>query len=491
MFNSEFLLIESLRFFSYIKSFLFVLPCRIKRVFQTMKNATQNITTRLFQLTCFLFLLWCFLLLVQTDVHSADWPSFLGPEQNGKSQEKIKITPWERNGPNVLWAKEIGTSYGAPTVADGRVYIFARYGDMARLSCLESETGEEVWQYEYPTDYEDMYGYNNGPRCCPVVDEDRVYILGAEGMLHCVSTQTGKRVWKVATFAKFNVVQNFFGVASAPAIEGELLIVLVGGSPPGTPKNIWASNGTPKPNSSGIVAFNKHTGEVVYQIADELASYASPIFATINGRRWGFAFLRGGLVGFEPATGKIDFHYPWRHPRIESVNASCPVVADDLVFISESYGIGSSVIQVRPGGYKVVWKDRANTRNKAMELHWNTAIHHEGYLYGSSGRHAGGADLRCVEFKTGKVMWRQRVNERASLLWANDYFIYLGEYGRLMLLKCTPEKTELISQAVPVDKKGRQLINYPAWAAPVLADGRLYIRGKNRLICFALDSDKY
>ncbi len=456
-----------------------------------MKSATSNITTCLSQLTCFLFLLWCFLLLVQTDVHSADWSGFLGPDQNSKSQEKINITPWERNGPNVLWTKEIGTSYGAPSVADGRVYIFARHDDMARLSCLESETGNEVWRYEYPTDYEDMYGYNNGPRCCPVVDGNRVYIYGAEGELHCVSTQTGKRVWKVDTFAKFNVVQNFFGVASAPAVEGELLIVLVGGSPPGTQKNIWASNGKPKPNNSGIVAFNKHTGEVVYRIADELASYASPIFATINGRRWGFAFLRGGLVGFEPATGKIDFHYPWRHRRIESVNASCPVVADDLVFISESYGIGSSVIQVRPGGYKVVWKDRTKSRNKAMELHWNTAIHHEGYLYGSSGRHAGGAELRCVEFKTGKVMWRHRVNERASLLWVNDYFIYLGEYGRLMLLKCTPEKTELISQAVPVDKNGRQLINYPAWAAPVLVDGRLYIRGKNRLICFALDSDKY
>ena len=454
-----------------------------------LNQRTENIFTKLFQSTYFLFLLLCFLLLIGTDVHALDWSGFLGPEQNSKSQEKINITPWQKTGPPVLWTKEIGTSYGAPTIANGRVYIFARHRDMARLTCLESDTGDELWQYEYPTDYEDMYGYNNGPRCCPVVDRDRVYIFGAEGELHCVSAQNGKRLWEVDTVAKFNVVQNFFGVASAPAVEGELLIVQIGGSPPGTPKDIWASNGKPKPNSSGIVAFNKHTGEVVYQIADELASYASPIFATIDGKRWGFAFLREGLVGFEPKTGKIDFHYPWRHPKIESVNASCPVVADDLVFISESYGIGSSVIQVHPGGYKVVWKDRANSRNKAMELHWNTAIHHEGYLYGSSGRHTGGADLRCVELKTGKVMWRQRVNERASLLWVNDYFIYLGEYGRLMLLKCTPQKTELVSQAVPVDKNGRQLINYPAWAAPVLADGRLYIRGKDRLVCFALDSN--
>lgn len=438
----------------------------------------------------FLLLILGFHLLVVGDGHASDWPDFLGPERNGKSQEKINITPWPKTGPPVLWIKEIGTSYGPPTIANGRLYVFARHGDMARLTCLESRTGDELWQFEYPTDYEDMYGYNNGPRCCPIVDADRVYIFGAEGMLHCVSTQTGKRLWKVDTVAKFNVVQNFFGVASVPAIEGELLIVQIGGSPPGTPKNIWASNGKPKPNSSGIVAFNKHTGEVVYQIADELASYASPIFATINGRRWGFAFLRGGLVGFEPATGKIDFHYPWRSSKIESVNASCPVVVGNHVFISESYGIGSSVIQVRPGGYKVVWKDRKNSRNKAMELHWHTAIHHEGYLYGCSGRHAGGAEFRCVEFKTGKVLWRQRVNERASLLWVNDYFIYLGEYGRLMLLKCTPEKAEIISQAALTDEDGKQLINYPAWAAPVLADGRLYIRGKNRLVCFALDSNK-
>ncbi len=372
--------------------------------------------TILFKSVRIFFSIFVLLIVVPLTLCASDWNDFLGPNRNGKSEEKIKITPWEKNGPPVLWSKAIGTSYGTPTIAGGKVFVFARYGDMARLTCLDSNNGNELWFYEYPTDYEDMYGYNNGPRCYPVVDGDRVYIFGAEGELHCVNTIDGKQIWRVDTASRFNVIQNFFGVASAPAVEGELLIVHVGGSPKGTPKDIWESNGNPKPNGSGIVAFNKHTGEVVYQIADELASYASPVFATINGRRWGFSFLRGGLVGFEPKTGNIDFHYPWRSSKIESVNASCPVVAEDLVFISESYGIGSSVIQVRPGDYDVVWKDEPKSRNRAMELHWNTAIHHEGYLYGSSGRHSGGADLRCVELKTGKVMWKQRVNERASLL---------------------------------------------------------------------------
>ena len=423
------------------------------------------------------------------DTFASDWNDFLGPQRNGKSEEKIDIAPWEKTGPPVVWHKQIGTSYGAPTVANGRVFIFARHSDRARLTCLESTTGTEHWRFEYPTDYEDMYGYNNGPRCCPVIDEDRVYIFGADGMLHCIRVSDGKGLWEVDTMAKFHVVQNFFGVASAPAVEGELLIVQIGGSPPGSPKDIWGANGRPDPNGSGIVAFNKHTGEVVYQIADELASYASPVFTTIGDRRWGFAFLRGGLVGFEPRSGAIDFHYPWRHSKIESVNASSPVVADDFVFITESYGIGSSVLKVHPGGYEVVWKDRASRRNKSLELHWNTAIHHEGYLYACSGQRPNGAELRCVELKTGKVTWSQRVDERASLLWVNDYFIYLGEYGRLMLLKCTPEKLEVISQ-IPLlrDEKGRQLVKHPAWAAPVLAEGYLYIRGKDRLICFDLRS---
>ena len=342
----------------------------------------------------------------------------------------------------------------------------------------KATTGKELWRFEYPTDYEDMYGYNNGPRSCPVIDGERVYIFGVQGKLHCLSVSDGTLLWKVDTAARFNVVQNFFGTASTPIVEGDLLIAQIGGSPPGTPKDVWASNGKPPPNGTGIVAFNKHTGEVVYKTTDQLASYASPITATIDGRRWGFMFARDGLVGFEPTTGKLDFYYPWRCARIESVNASSPVVADDLVFISESYEVGSSVLQVYPGGYKVVWKDSPR-REKSMKLHWNTAIHHEGYLYGCSSRHSSGGELRCVEIKTGKVVWAQRVNERASLLWVNDYFIYLGEYGGLMLLKCTPEKMEILSEAVPRDENGRQFIAYPAWSAPALSNGLLYVRGKD------------
>src|SRR5207248_2913058 len=113
----------------------------------------------------------------------------------------------------------LGTGYGMPSISLGRLFQFDRVGNQSRLSCLKSETGEFLWKSEYPTDYEDYFGYNNGPRCCPVVDGDRVYTYGAEGMLHCVHAVDGKKIWEVDTRAKFGVVQNFFGVASVPVVE--------------------------------------------------------------------------------------------------------------------------------------------------------------------------------------------------------------------------------------------------------------------------------
>ena len=243
-------------------------------------------------------------------------------------------------------------------------------------------------------------------------------------------------------------------------------------------------------NGAGIVAFDKRTGAVKYQITNELASYSSPTLATINGRRWCFVFARGGLVGFNPADGKVDFEYPWRAKDLYSVNASTPVVTGDTVFISESYEVGSSLLRVRPGAFDVVWKDPAGERDKAMRLHWNTPIVVDGYLYGSSGRHTEPAELRCVELATGKVKWSQDGLGRCSLLYADGHFISLGENGRLQLLRVNPEKFDVAAECVPKDptapagSETPELLQYPAWAAPVLSHGLLYVRGKDRLACF-------
>jgi outer membrane protein assembly factor BamB len=421
----------------------------------------------------------------------SDWPAFLGPFRNSTSPEKGILTPWAAEGLRIVWQKETGSGYGMPGISQGRLFLFDRVRNLARLRCLKSDTGESLWTFEYLTDYQDYYGYNTGPRCCPVVDGDRVYTYGAEGMLHCVSVTDGKLVWKVDTKAQFGVVQNFFGVGSAPAIEGNLLIAQVGGSPLGSSEFPTLDQ---KGNGSGIVAFDKLTGAVLYQITDELASYASPVLATINGRRWCFVFARGGLVGFDPATGKVDFHFPWRARTLESVNAANPIVVGDQVFISETYGPGSALLRVKPGGYEVVWSDADKGRRKSMQCHWNTPIYHDGYLYGCSGRHTNNAELRCIEFATGKVTWSQPGLSRTSLLMADGHFVCQAEDGQLLLLKVNPQRYEEISTLpAPNGRPARQSdrakispVEYPCWAAPILSHGLLYLRGNDRLVCLEL-----
>lgn len=433
---------------------------------------------------------------LRTRKDGSDWPNFLGPTGDSKSTERGILTKWPQAGPPIVWHQRTGVGYGMPAISRGRLFQIARFGDQARLSCQKSETGEPLWKFEYTTDYEDLYNYDNGPRCSPVVDGDRVYTFGAEGMLHCIRIADGKSLWKVDTKQKFGVVQNFFGVGSTPVIEKDLLIVHVGGSPREDQEIPPGQLDRVQGNGSGVVAFDKYTGDVKYKLSDELASYAGPSLATIDGRRWCFVFARGGLLGFNPADGKQDFHYPWRAQILESVNASNPVIVNDLVFISETYGPGSSLLRVRPGGYDVVWSDLKRRRDKAMQTHWNTPVHHEGHLYGSSGRHENEAELRCIELKTGKVMWSQPDLGRTSLLYVDGHFVVLAESGELYLIKATPEKFSLVASAVlqgenkddflPPDAGPSRLILPPAWAAPILSHGLLYVRGKGRLVCVEL-----
>ncbi|MEX0937762.1 MAG: PQQ-binding-like beta-propeller repeat protein [Pirellulales bacterium] len=411
-----------------------------------------------------------------------DWPDFLGPGRDSKSPETGILTEWPPEGPPLVWKRTLGVGYATCSISRGRLLMFERFGDQARLTCMRSETGEEIWRFEYPTQFEDLLGYNNGPRCAPTIDGNRVYIYGPEGMLHCVRLVDGEMLWRLDTAERYHVVQNFFGVGSSPLIEGERLILQVGGSPPGSPP---IYSGRVQGADSGIIALNKYDGSEVYRLTDELASYASPVAATIGGQRWCFSLLRGGLVGFEPTEGKLRFHFPWRAESLESVNAATPVVFDDRVFISETYGPGSAMLKVKPSGYDVVWSDEERRRDKAMQAHWNTPIHHKGYIYGSSGRHTANAELRCIDAADGSIKWSQPGLTRCTLLYVDGHFVCLGEYGELRLIRASPEKYEEVAQA-ELESDGQPLLRYPAWAAPVLSHGLLYLRGDSHLVCLEL-----
>ena len=269
-------------------------------------------------------------------------------------------------------------------------------------------------------------------------------------------------------------MQNFFGVGSTPIVFGDLLIAMVGGSPKDSP---GVRSGEVQPNGTAIVAFDKATGKVRYKVGDDLASYASPMIEKIGERWWGFVFARNHLIGFEPESGKIDFKFPWRAKKLESVNAANPVVVGDRVFITEGYGPGSALLRVKPGGYELLRKDPR--RDQSMLSHWATPIHRDGVLYGCSGQNEGNARLRAIDFDSGKVLWEQPGMGRTSFTLVDDHLIVLAERGELLAVRATGEGYQEVS-------KSDRLVAFPAWNAPVVSDGKLWIRGKKKLKCFDL-----
>ena len=311
------------------------------------------------------------------------------------------------------------------------------------VECLHAETGATKWQFRYPTDFEDRYGYNDGPRSSPVIDAPRAYTMGAQGQLHCLDLESGRALWKRDLEKEYRVPQDFFGRASTPLIEGPHLIVTVGA-----------------PGGPCVVGFDKLTGREVWRAGTEWgASYASPVPAVIHGRRRVLVFAggesqppAGGLMSIDPSNGRVDFSFPWRSRAYESVNASCPVVFDNQVFVSASYRAGSALVEVRPDfTHKLKWT------TQGFGLHFNTAIYRNGYLYGFDGRNEPDASLACVDVSNGNVVWRatpewletteangQRQRRlvgtyRGSLLAVDGQFLCLGELGHLLWMDLTPK----------------------------------------------------
>ena len=424
-----------------------------------------------------------------------DWPRFLGPRGDGVSSETGLLEKWPAKGPPLLWEKQVGAGYSAPSVRGSRLVLHHRVGDEEIVECFDATSGQPNWRYGYSSHYVDPYGYNNGPRATPLLTEDRCYTFGAEGKLLCLD-RDGKLIWQRDTSAEWNVPAPFFGVGSSPIFEGNRLMVMVGGQTnsgvvafdAATGKTVWESVG--QRNWEGV-PMSGWPGErkVTWQAWEKQASYSTPVAATIHGRRHVLCLMRQGLVSLNPTNGEVNFSFWFRSHANDSVNAMNPVVLDDLVLISGAYyKVGSVLLRVKPDGRGVeeVW------RGTVLEIHWATPILHEGYLYAFSGRNEPDAHFRCVEWKSGKLMWdrdeswpahsteQPPVYGRGSIILADGKLIALGEGGLLGLFRLNPRRDEEICRwQVPS-------LHYPCWAAPVLSRKKLYLRGEKRLLCFDL-----
>ena len=423
---------------------------------------------------------------------TSDWPSFLGPTHNMFSPETKLAHEFPKEGLPLVWEMKKGEGFAAPAILGERLILFHRVGEKEVVDCLHPADGRRYWQYSYPSSYRDRYGFNPGPRASPAIGDGRVFTHGAEGKLHCVDLLTGQPLWSRDLLTEFGVAQNFFGVGSAPLVEGDKVIINLGA-----------------PGGPCVAAFDTRTGRMVWGAGKKWGpSYASPIPATIHGKRRVLVFAggeskppTGGLLCIDPANGHVDFEFPWRGDRYESVNATSPVVIGHDVFVGECYGAGGVLVRVlADGSAKQAWT------NPTFGPHFMTAIPLGQHLYGVHGHGPQDADLVCVELATGKEVWRhqplwketvagrrgpQEMNVgtfRSSLLQVDGGTLCQGEYGHLLWLDLSPQGCRELARTW-------MFAATESWTPPVLSRGLIYVcqnskgafrEEPTRLLCFDL-----
>jgi outer membrane protein assembly factor BamB len=386
---------------------------------------------------------------------AADWPQYLGPDRNGTYPGPPLLESWGASGPKVVWKKQIGQGFAGPAVVQGRVILFHRVGNEEVLESLDAKTGMPSWRYAYPTNYRDDFGFDEGPRAVPVVSSGVIYTFGAQGQLHAVDFAKGTRIWSEDTMKKFGVPKAFFGAGGSPLVDGGRVIANVGG------------------DKAGVVAFDAKTGAVVWTATEDDASYSSGVTATIGGRRSAVFLTRDNLLGLDPATGSVQFQRRWRARNANSVNAATPLVVGDMIFVSAEYGPGAGVLRVDGSKLVDVW-----TSDEVMSNHYATSVYYDGYLYGFHGRQEFGPSFRAVDFKTGMVKWSQDQFRAGSVTLAGDKLLIVREGGELILAQATPQAFRPIARA--------QVLSGVLRPYPAIADGLLYIRNENTLLCLDL-----
>ena len=407
---------------------------------------------------------------LSAEAKTEHWPRFLGPRHDLHSKETRLLKKFPAAGLKKVWEVQRGTGHAPPVVVGDHLVMIHGQEEKEVIECLHPSTGQRYWKHEYPVTFGSSYGIDDAPRAGPVIDGELVFTVGVRGDLHCLNLMSGKVVWHKNLDRDYGPAPLFFGRGSCPLIDGEQLIVNVGGK-------------------ICVGGFNKRTGKLLWSTKHEWhASYASPVPATLHGENRVLVFTggmvrppTGGLLSVDPKDGSVKGALPWRARMFASVNAASPVVVGNAAFVTESYTEGGAMIDFTPdGSAKVRWEA------PRFASQFTTPIAHEGYLYGVSG--SAGTELVCYNIETGKEMWRDAMDldgarlGRASLLHVDGAFLCLGAQGTLLWLDLNAKGAKVISQT--------QLFRAPeTWGVPPVHRGLLFVNQNafgSKLICYDL-----
>lgn len=405
---------------------------------------------------------WYFLSLLTVTLsltlQAADWPQWRGPNRDGISQDTGLLQEWPEGGPKLRWKRtDIGTGYSTPAVAGGKVFVQTTKDKDEFALCLDEATGKDVWKTRIGDVGGGVGNSWPGTRSTPTIDGDRAYCLSSKGQFVCLGTGDGKEKWKK------DFVKDLSGVVGAEQfswaycesvlVDGDLVICTPGGK------------------DAALAALNKMTGEVVWKCAldkSDNAEYSSIVSVAVGNGKQYVGFLRSGLVGVDAKTGKVL----WKYEKIadQGANIMTPVVYQDKVFASSSRGGGALLELAAAGDPKEAYHD------KQLGTSIGGAVLVDGHLYGSTT--SGG--LYCAEFATGKKKWEEGSIGGASICFA-DGRVYVRRYSNGEIVLVEPNTKEFVEKG-RVKQPDRS--TFAAWPHPIVANGGLYVRDHDTLVCW-------
>jgi outer membrane protein assembly factor BamB len=386
--------------------------------------------------------------LLGTVAHAADWPGFRGPNHDGIAPETGVRREWASRPPELLWELPLGDDgYAGPAVAGGVLYIVDHRGDEDVVRAVDTRNGRELWTHAYPESSGDNYGH---ARATPAVDGERLYVLSRFGLLTCLETRSGKKIWSRDIVGDFGGQRPKWDFAVSPLVDRDRVIVCPGG------------------RDAAVAALDKETGRTLWTGGgSDKPGYATPVLATIEGREQYVVFTGYALIGVDRKDGALLWRFPWETDH--DVNAATPIVTEDGIFISSGYNHGCALVEVRGSRATARWQSRD------LVAHFNSPILSRGFIYGIGDP----GNLVCIEAATGRLAWSQKGFEKGGVVGVDGLLIALGgSNGDLVLAEMTPEAYRELGRTRPLG--GR------SWTAPIVAQGKLYIRNQSKLACLSL-----
>lgn len=396
---------------------------------------------------------------------AADWPWWRGPNHDGASTETGLCDTWPTAGPAVLWAQATGDGYSSVVIAQARAVTMVQDGEDEAIVCWDAATGTELWRFRYPAHFRHRQ-FGDGPRSTPAIALDRVYAVGATGILHCLklfpNTAAGEVVWRKDLLAEFDAPQPMQGVVFSPLVENGLVHVMPGGAAGKT-----------------LAALDSATGAVVWQAFADGASYSSPIATDLAGRRQVVYLLPDRLVGLTPETGRLLWEFPWSEGAAHSPSSiATPLplhrASGDYLFVSSGYRKGCGLIKIERDGDGDRFRAGLVYKNLNMRTVFSSCVQSGDYIYGFDD-----ISLACLDLRTGQRQWKERGFDKGSLTLADGHLIVLGADGTLALAAADPNQYRELGRF----EHSRQ---FSSWTVPVVAGGRLYVRDRTRLVCYDL-----